>query len=290
MTSIQVLEELTLVQPFGLRFWDQVTRSVVSDGLVVTAWRTAQPELRTLASLNRSGVFSFRHLPGLREIENGAGDADFWSKHAPQFSPQFDFVVEVLDPENRFLSFRLPVRLPVWGIYEFGGLPFVPLYSTPARTVATPTAMIRAQLYDRIHDVPAAWAVVEVNIEGGPTVREIADDRGQVLVPFPFPEPQGFGLGSPLRPGGIPLADQTWQLHLAFAYTPTAPDGIPDLTQVLQQAPATAWDDELLSTPLTLATLPFGPELVLRSRAAAASPPASPWLSTLLITPAGSPP
>ena len=286
MISIQVLEELTLVQPIGLRFWDQVTQSAVSDGLVVTAYRGAQPEVRIPASLNRSGVFSFRNLPGLREVESGAGDADFWLR----CPPQFDFVVEVLDPENRFLSFRLPVRLPVRGIYQFGGQKFVPLYSGPARDVATPTAMIRAQLYDPIHGVPAAWAVVDAHIDGGPMVRGIADERGQVLVPFPFPEPQGFGLGSPLRPGGIALAGQTWQLHLAFAYTPGAYGGIPDLTQVLKQALATAWDDEILSTPLTSATLAFGPELVLRSRAAAASPPASPWLSTLLITPAGSPP
>ena len=286
MTSIQVLETLTLVQPFGLRFWDQVTRSAVSDGLVVTAWPAVQPELRTPASLNRSGVFWFRNLPGLREIENGAGDAGFWSKHPPQF----DFVVEVLDPENRFLPFRLPVRLPVQGIYQFEGQPFVPLYSAPARTVSAPLAMIRAQLYDALHNVPAAWAVMDVRVDGGPSVRGIADSRGQVVVPFPFPEPQGFGLGSPLHPGGIPLAGQTWQLHLAFAYTPAATDGIPDLSQVLKQAPATAWDDELLSTPFTQVALSFGPELVLRSRAAAASPPASPWLSTLLITPAGSPP
>jgi hypothetical protein len=286
MISIQVLEEITLVQPFGLRFWDQVTQSAVSDGLVVTAWRSVQPQVITPASLNRSGVFSFRNLPGLREMENGAGDADFWWQHPPQI----DFVVEVLDSENRFLPFRLPVRLPVRGIYQFGGQPFVPLYSTAARTVATPMAMIRAQLYDALHGVPAAWAVVDAHVDGGATVRGIADSRGQVLVPFPFPEPQGFGLGSPLRPGGIPLAGQSWQLHLAFAYTPGSTDGIPDLTQVLRQAPATAWDDELLSAPLTSATLSFGGELVLRTRAAAASPPASPWLSTLLITPAGSPP
>jgi hypothetical protein len=286
MTSIQVLEALTLVEPFGVRFWDQVTQSVVSDGLVVTAYRATQPELRTAGSLNRSGVFSFRNLAGLRDVENGAGDANFWAQHPPQF----DFVVEVVDSENRFLSFRLPVQLPVRGIYEFGGAPFVPLYSTAARTVATPMAMIRAQLYDPIHNAPAAWAVVDVNIDGGPSVRGVADGSGQVLVPFPFPEPQGFGLGSPLHPGGIPLTGQTWQLHLAFAYTPAPPDGIPDLTQILKQAPATAWDDELLSGPLTTATLAFGRDLVLRSRAAAASPPASPWLSTLLITPAGSPP
>ena len=286
MISIQVLEELTLVQPFGLRFWDQVTQSAVSDGLVVTAYRGAQPEARIPASHNRSGVFSFRGVPGLREVETGAGDADFWRLHAPAF----DFVVEVLDSENRFLPFRLPVRLPVQGIYQFGGQPFVPLYSSPARTAAAPMAMIRAQLFDPVRVVPAAWAVVDAHIDGGATLRGIADERGQVLVPFPFPEPLGFGLGSPLRPGGIPLSGQTWPLRLAFAYTPGATGGIPDLTQVLKQAPATAWDDELLSTPLTSATLPFGPELVLRSRAAPDSPPASRWLSTLLITPAGSPP
>jgi len=106
MTSIQVLEELTLLQPFGLRFWDQVTQSVVSDGLVVTAWRSAQPEVRTLAWLNRSGVFSFRNLPGLREIENGAGDADFWAQHAPQFSPQFDFAKSRVFTHAAIATFR----------------------------------------------------------------------------------------------------------------------------------------------------------------------------------------
>jgi len=63
---------------------------------------------------------------------------------------------------------------------------------------------------------------------------------------------------------------------------------VPDLDFVQRQSPAFAWEDQSFSTPLTAATLRFGQELILRTRALLASPPAS--LSTLLITAAVSPP
>jgi hypothetical protein len=293
--DVQVLERVTLTQALGLRFWDRVTASVVDDGLLATAYPAVQPELRTAAFTNRSGVYSFRSLPGLREIENGAGDSEFWATHPPQF----DFVIEVVDSQGRFLPFQFHVKLPVGGIYEFQdleltsplGFPsFVPLYSAPARQIATPMAILRTELYDPIGKTPAAWASVQAQAAGAPPVRGIADENGRVLLPFPFPEPQSFGMGSPLRPGGIRLADQMWQVDLKFAYTPRRPaPGIPDLTEVLQQLPTTAWEDSLLSTPLTATTLNFGHDVVLRSRQPA-SPPASNWMSVLLITPAGSPP
>lgn len=295
MIDVQVLEQVTLVQPLGLRFWDHVTEAVISDGLLVTAYPVADPGLRTAAYANRSGVYSVRNLPGLREIESGAGDAAFWAAHPPQF----DFVVEVVDTEGRFLPFRLPVKLPVRGIYAFQDFELaspldarqlVPLYSAPARMLAAPMAIVRAELYDPIRRTPAAWAVVEAEAGGAPPVRGIADDQGRVLLPFPFPEPQSFGLGSPLRPGGTRLADQMWPVDLKFAYTPQMPPpAIPDLTEVLKQLPARAWEDSLLTTPLTGTTLRYGQPVVLRSRSAA-SPPGSTQMSVLLITPAGSPP
>lgn len=293
MIDVQVLEQVTRVQPLGLRFWDRVTASVISDGLQVTAYPLAYPGLRTAAYTNRSGVFTFRSLPGLREIENGAGDDAFWAAHPARF----DFMVEVVDNDGRFLPFQLAVKLPVRGIYAFQDFDpasplnapqFVPLYSAPARPLATPMAILRAELYDPIRRTPAAWVVAEAEIQGMPPVRGIADGQGRLLLPFPFPEPQNFGLGSPLRPGGIKLADQVWQVDLRFAYSPvTPPPAIPDLTEVLKQLPATAWEDSLLSTPLTGTTLHFGQELVLRSRNAA-SPLTQ--MSVLLITSAGSPP
>lgn len=282
--TIQVLESLSLVAPAGLRFWDAVDRSAVSEGLSVVIWPKSRPELQIPAVLNRSDVFAFHDLPGMREIENGAGDADFWTANPPRF----DFVVRVSDTANRFLPFQLPLRLPVRGLSDR-----LPLFSSPARILASPMGVIRARLFDAIHRVPAAWTLVDASIDAAGVSRGLADDQGNLLLPLPYPEVHhsGLGLGSPLPPGGVKLTDQTWQVRLAFYYSPQQPPpSIPDLNQVLTQPRASAWEDELLSAPLTAATLRFGQELVLRSRAVLASPPASPWLSTLLITPAGSPP
>jgi hypothetical protein len=281
--TIQVLETLTLVSPAGVRFWDAVDRAPVSEGLSVVIWPASRPELQIPSVLNRSDVFTFHDLPGMRDVENGAGDADFWATNPPRF----DFVLQVGDTLNRFLPFQLPLRLPIRGIADG-----TQLFSSPARTLVSPIGVIRAQLFDPINGVPAAWAVVEAVVNGGAVSRGLADDKGNLLLPLPYPEAQntGLGFGSPGLPG-VKLTAQTWQVSLGFFYSPQVPvPTIPDLSQVLAQPPATAWDDETLSTPVTAATLRFGQELVLRSRAVLASPPASPWLSTLLITPAGSPP
>ena len=283
MIDIQVMETLTLVCPLGLRFWDAVDRAPVSEGLSMQIWPKSQPDLRIPAVLNRTDVFTFHDLPGMRGIEIGAGDDAFWRANPPRF----DFVVQVQDTANRFLPFQLPVRLPVRGLSDG-----VPLFSSPARVVVSPMGIIRAQLFDPIHRLPAAWTLVEARVEGIVLGRGVADAQGGLLLPLPYPEARNSGpaFGSPLGPAGVKLNDQTWQVHLSFFYAPQPSSSVPDLNQVLKQPPATAWVDEMLSAPLTTATLRFGQELVLRSRALLASPPASPWLSTLLITPAGSPP
>jgi hypothetical protein len=265
MTGIQVMETLGLVSPLGLRFWDAVDEAPVSAGLSVTIWPAAQPELRTAAVVNRSGIFSFCNLPGLRAVESGSGDDAFWAAQ----TPRFDFVVEVTDGSNRFLPFRLPVKLPVCGLGDF-----IPLFSSPARTMSAPMGLIRAQLFDPIRNGPAAWVLVEARVDGVPAGRGLSDAQGGLLVPLPYPEahPGGPVFGSPPSPGGLKLTDQTWTVDLSFFYSPQEPAAkIPDLNEVLGQGP---------TTPLTTATLRFGQELVLRSRG----------LSTLLITPAGSPP
>ena len=65
--------------------------------------------MKIAAVENRSGVFVFRRLPGMREVENGAGDDTFWAAHPPTF----DFVLEVSDRAGRFLPYALPLQLPV---------------------------------------------------------------------------------------------------------------------------------------------------------------------------------
>jgi len=280
VTSIQVLETLTLVAPLGLRFWDPVDQAAVSEGLSVVIWPKACPEMRIPAVLNRTDVFTFPDLPGMREIENGAGDDAYWAANPPRV----DFVVRVSDSANRFLPLQISVRLPIRGVYDR-----IPLFSSAARILAGPVGVIRAQLFDAIANAPAAWALVEARA-GAVVARGMADRQGRLVLPLPYPEAQNSGgFGSPLGAGGVSLRSQTWQTGLAFFYTPQrpAPDA-PDLDFVQRQIPAFAWDDQTLSTPLTGAKLRFGQDLILRSRAPLASPPA--LLSTLLITAAVSPP
>ena len=75
-TRMVVLDRLTIVAPLGVRFQDAITGEVIADGLTVSAYPLKQPNARRSLFPNRRGVFVLRHAPGLRDVENGAGDAD----------------------------------------------------------------------------------------------------------------------------------------------------------------------------------------------------------------------
>jgi hypothetical protein len=227
----------------------------------------------------------------MREIEQGAGDDDFWAANPPSI----DVVIEVTDPLNRFLPFQLSLKAPQRGIYRFPGTPAelaaaIPLFSAPPRALPVHVAVVRADLYDAVNQIPAAWAVVDINANGGETAaRGIADDRGQLLVALPYPTPRNFGITSPPQAGGVKLQDQTWPVTVAVSYLPGMTSTIQDLQQLLAQPPAAVWADAALTEPFVGATLAFGQELILRSWGFAGSPSAPAPLSNLLITPAGSP-
>lgn len=191
----------------------------------------------------------------------------------------------------------------------------IPLYSAPARKVPPGMAVIRADLRDTsaddaTRDASAAWAVVEARYEGHLIARGIADERGSLALIFPYPAPPTFTVAShvdspPSSSHSLPLFEQKWEVALNAAYTGTTstassvaaistatPTTIPDLRSTLEQlnAPrARLWSDGVGGTELSVVTLEYGRELVLRTQdAASSSPPAS--QSALLITPAGSPP
>ena len=69
--DIRVLERHSLVCPFGVRFWDSVTRTPIGDGLRVTARPTlgGSGTLDREAIITRSDIFAFHNLPGLRDEE-----------------------------------------------------------------------------------------------------------------------------------------------------------------------------------------------------------------------------
>jgi len=289
--QVQVLEEVTRVAPLGLRFWDVAMQSPAETGLTVSAYPDAYPELITPASANASGIYSFSDLPGLRRAGNGAGDDSYWSANPPTVP----YTVEVSDPQNRYLPFQLAVLLPWRGLYGLEGSPplpipvpdggWLPIFPTAARPAGGVTGMIRGTLQDP-SGAEAAWAVVTAQATGGAPVTGVADDRGVISVPIPYPELQTTLAGSPLGPTLLPLSLQSWPLTVRVYYEPfSIPTGSPDLKDVLSQSEASVWRDTSMSARATAFNLDYGTDLILRSVDAVSGR----QLSYLLVTAAGSP-
>jgi hypothetical protein len=305
MTSLlydfKPLDHLRMVAPLGLRFWDRVTEGAVSDGLVVTAYPLGQPESgrRVQARVNYSGVFVFQHLPGMRRVEQGEGDAAYWQSPPATRS----FIIEVIDLERRFQSFLLDAELPHRDLFEVEcgmvlspplSVPAtVPLFSTASRPVPGAMAVLRADLWDSLAEKPAAWATLTARVPGGRPVTGMADEQGRLALFFPYPEPEDLLPDSPLVTG-TSLLQQQWTIQLEAAYDRLLPVGftqtggiaLQELCAVVSQSAATLWADASPAEPLTEATLSYGQEIILRSQSTTDSTPPS----VLLITPAGSPP
>jgi hypothetical protein len=295
-----------MTAPLGVRFHDAATDRIVSDGLIVTGYPPQQPEKRIRATANHSGVFSFVNLPGLREFENGRGDRELWD--SPTARQPLPLVLEVVDPERRFLSFRFEAAAPHRGIYVGDDLQpdsppqslGVPLFSVSSRAAPAAKAVLRAELHEMSTSTeligrPAAWAVLEAYLGNKLLARGMADEAGRVTLIFPWPEippPFSGGVGSP--PRGPALRDQTWTIQTQAYYQrlpaespwPNVVPALPDLRDVLSQPPATLWTNTAADVPLTEAQLSFGDELIVSSR----NHLSGDKLSALLISPAGSPP
>ena len=263
MTSVVVLERLTIVAPLGVRFRDEATGAYVTDSLNVTVHPEWQPEVRTTGVPNTSSVFGFHDLPWMRDVDFDA--------------TPFEFVLEVVDRSGRFLPYRLPLLLPHEGILE------QPLFSSPSRAPVDGMGVLRAELIDAGTQKPASWALIEAKAGEQRLVTGMADREGRVMLPLFYPKPV-ITLGSPGTPN-TPLAQQTWAVDFTVRYRRREPvPEIPDLVDDLAQPAATAWEQTSPPAVWTQATLHFGRELRLATAAGGAG------TSTLLITPAGSPP
>jgi hypothetical protein len=252
--SVAVLEEITLVSPLGVKFRDEATLAVVTHDLAVTLHPAGLPEVKTPGIVNRSGIFVFRNLPGMRDVERGAGDDAFWTAQPPRF----DFVLEVSDRAGRFLPYAFELQLPVRRLLA---LPVaspleardgLPLFSAPSRETPEAMAVLRTELVDAAHGDPAAWALVEARTETA-VVRGLADERGRLMLALPYPPPH-IVLGSLPGSGGPEPRDQTWNVDLTVRYErrPVVPVR-PDLEDILTKPTALT----------TSATLRSGQELLL---------------------------
>jgi hypothetical protein len=292
IAPVKVLEELSRVTPFGVRFWDITAIAPAGAGLSVVTYPDRFPSLLTKADMNRTGVYFFHDLPGMRRVEYGSGNDAFWAANPPSIP----FTVEVSDPISRYLPYQFSVSMPVRGLYGIADSPlspaltpdatWLPVFAAPAREMPGPSAVLRTVLRDDAAGAPAAWAMVTAQVPGSPMTIGLADDRGVVTLTLPYPEPRNSPFASPLGTGSLKLSDQTWPLTVSVFYRPgvNAPD-LPDLAEIVQQGAATAWLDTAHSAPAGNFTLQFGRELVLRSRDSATGRE----LPVLLITPASPP-
>jgi hypothetical protein len=251
--TVAVAERLTIVTPFGVRFFDEALQEPVSDRLRV---RVRPPGGRPLtARRNARGVWWVSDVPGLREIEQGTGTKAWWDAPPPQIA----CTVDVDDPAGRYLPCQFGVDVPHRRVLSDPCTPplpriglglGVPLFATPSRAVPPGMAAIRARLWDKTADEPAAGAVLEVRRSGLlPLIgRGLSADDGQVLVLLPWPPLAAQG-----GPGGTDaLMAQSWTLDLKVRYqgSPSPPGLCARMSQseapvVDLAAPALAFSQEL---------------------------------------------
>ena len=266
-------KRLAIFTALGIRFWDPVLADQVGDGLVVTAWPDEVSGPVFEAFRTRSGIYAFQGLPGLRNVEYPLSDTVVIA--SPPDSRRF--VVEVSDPQKRYFpaAFTVDLPLPYRGIFPTAApgsppddqLPGFYLYSASTRTAASGLAALRGQLLEANTLKPAAYAVIEVIVDGQ-TWYGIADARGSVLVLLPYPT---FITLLGQSPPDNSLSEQEWELTIRVLYNPTTlteltGTEVPHLHSILDQAAGTIWPTES-GPPVSswLTDLTFGQELVMRT-------------------------
>ncbi|HSN74947.1 MAG TPA: hypothetical protein VL334_07625 [Anaerolineae bacterium] len=289
--SLQPLDKVSHYTPLGIRFWDLARDAAVVDGLQVTIRPPGRPDLQRRAFQTRSGVFAFRNLPGLRNLE--ASDPDLApGMHLVDASPlqTWRFVVDVEDRLGRFMATTFQVDLPQRGIYPTQpvgsppglGLPGFFLFSAPTRSILADMAVLRVHLVERLPGGgarAAAYAVLEIasSIAGGAPgstlAMGIADAQGGALVAFPYPS-FAASIGYPSSPPSPPETRvQAWDLFVQVRYSPATsqarPDSaarLPDLSAIVAQPPARILPAAVGPGQFQLNTrLVFGQPLTLRT-------------------------
>lgn len=280
-TQLEITNTFTLL---GIRFWDVALDRQITHDLSVTAWPLTAPERVTYASRTQSGIYAFHHLPGMRRWEQATGEEIM----AVDPGDRTRFVIAVTDRQQRYFPVNFPVDLPLpyLGIFPTAvpaspptaAYPGFYLFSAPTRTATAGLAVLRASLVEANSEQPAAYAVLEAEVQGE-TWYGLSDERGIVTILFPYPLFTSSLGASP--PGGPPLSEQQWTVTLRARYEPAAQTALPGavlpaLNSLFAQSAASLW-------PLTtgtavsqlLFTLVFGQELVLRTGT----------LSTLWVSP-----
>lgn len=297
MTAVRILERPVTATLLGVRFWDPVTERVPQAGLAVTLRPDHGDRLGPArhAFPAAAGVFAFRGLQGLRGFEQADGEASAVSP-----LPRLPFVLQVADPERRFLpvAVRLMLPLPYRGLFprdpaepegSFGGDRQFTLFSAPSRAIPNWQALVSGRLA-LADGSPAAHAGVEIDLGGGLAHQGFADAEGGFAVAFPFPPMPAGPATSP--PSAQALADIEWPYLLRVYFDPALLEpvpgtGLPDHLGMLEQVLGPP--SQVFAMPPSDGGVPMEslPGVLTRGRDAVAR---TAGLSTLVINPVASSP
>jgi hypothetical protein len=191
-TQFVSLERRVLRGVLGLRLRDAATGAQVTSGLKITAWAagTSWPLLAATAPGPGStgGIYGFRSLPGLEAYVRGEKEAtDFC---ADSGAPP-NYILAIEDGARRFLPQLHLLCLPRAGVLD------VPLYADPSRSLGPAVGTLRGQVVlkppapaDPLTDfMPAQYAVVQAQINGGSVVETVCDVRGSFVLFLAYPRP-----------------------------------------------------------------------------------------------------
>jgi hypothetical protein len=266
--SHMVLEQDIHFTWFGLLLWDATAGSVASDGLDVGVWPLPLTEnTRPVAAVaNRRGIFAAHALPVRTLTSPDSGYLVEVRDTLDRFMP---FVMHVVTPEApelvrpRCVSSLIPITSPAIDRFQ------VPLFNLPSRTPPAGAAVVRATLVDAVTHTPAAFAVLEVSVGTQLVGRGIADERGEAVVMFAYPEPETAPPWSPPAPPSRPRspADQQWTVTVSVRYRPPlqryhldpSMPSLVDLCDVLEQPVATL----ATTSPPPPFEIRYGEELIL---------------------------
>jgi hypothetical protein len=272
-----------IVTPLGIRFRDIALDEPITHGLVVMVKAKLFDGEPTRVYTNPSGVFGFHSLPLLHDFE-------YPSTTAPLSSPpqSYTYVVMATDPLARFLPvvfgidlpLSLPASPPVFDI-DPDPAPLLDayLFTAPTRAVTCGFAAVRADLWDRESESPAAHALARATV-GDRSLLGTADERGRLLILLPYPLLEQLRLGSPPGTGQQPPYKHSWPITLEVFYSPGLPrpfgdaavlptpwTALPNLKGILEaQDPAWIWAAPVGPPALSwTGTLTYDHDLVVRT-------------------------
>jgi len=256
---------------FGLLLWDATAGSVASDGLDVRVWPLPLTENSNSvkAVANRRGIFVAHDLPTRTVTSPEGGCLVEVRDRLDRFTPFVMHVVPPAEPEYvrpRCAAMLTPPQSPETGQFQ------VPLFNLPSRTAPAGSAVVRASLVDAATGSPAEFALLEVSAGGQLVGRGIADERGQAVVMFAYPEPVAVPSWSPPAPPSQPRrpGDLTWPVSVSVRYRPPlqrhrpdpAKPALVDLCDVLEQPVAMV----ATTSPPLPSGICYGEELILSGR------------------------